>query len=136
MNITVFGMGYVGCVTAALFARERNHVIGVDKDPKKIEMLRRGETPVLETGLPELVRRVHLAGRLKATADAGKSLATSEVIIVCVGTPSAPDGGVDTTALARVSQDIGKGILIAVILVGTLLASVDVAFLTHLFTSY
>jgi GDP-mannose 6-dehydrogenase len=110
MNITVFGMGYVGCVTAALFARERNHVVGVDKDPNKIEMLRRGETPVLETGLPELVRRVHLAGRLKATDDAGKSLVTSEVIIVCVGTPSAPDGGVDTTALARVSQDIGKGI--------------------------
>lgn len=110
MNITVFGMGYVGCVTATLFARERNHVIGVDKDPKKIEMLRRGETPVLETGLAELVRRAHLAGRLKATCDAENSLATSDVIIVCVGTPSAPDGGVDTTALARVSQDIGKGI--------------------------
>jgi len=110
MNITVFGMGYVGCVTASLLAREKNHVVGIDKDPTKLEMLRRGESPVLEPGLPEIVRRAHLAGRLKASSDPGRSLANADVIIVCVGTPSAPDGGVDTTALARVAQDIGKGI--------------------------
>ncbi len=110
MNVTVFGMGYVGCVTAALLARERNQVTGIDKDPSKLAMLRRGESTVLEPGLPEIVRRVHLAGRLKAVDEAGRALGSADVVIVCVGTPSAPDGGVDTTALARVAQDIGKGI--------------------------
>jgi GDP-mannose 6-dehydrogenase len=111
MRVTVLGMGYVGSVTAAILAREGHQVTGVDTNASKAAMLARGESPVLEPGLPELVRRVHLAGRLQATTDAGDALANAEVIIICVGTPSAPSGALDTRYLDRVAEEIGTGIV-------------------------
>jgi GDP-mannose 6-dehydrogenase len=110
MKVVVFGMGYVGCVTAAVLAREGHHVTGVDPDTAKLTMLSQGQSPVLEPGLPELVRRGQLAGRLRATSDAGEALAQADVIIICVGTPSTSSGGLDSVHLERVCEEIGAGI--------------------------
>lgn len=110
MKIAVFGMGYVGCVSAAVFAREGHTVTGVDTSATKIETLDRGESPVLEPDLGDLVRRAHADRRLRATQDAIAAASEAEVIFVCVGTPSSANGAVDSTALKRVATDIGRGI--------------------------
>ncbi len=110
MKIAIFGMGYVGCVSAAVFAREGHAVTGVDTSTTKIETLQRGESPVLETRLPELVKQAHTDGRLVATTDAAAAAKGADVIFVCVGTPSSANGAVDSTALQRVASDIGRGI--------------------------
>jgi GDP-mannose 6-dehydrogenase len=110
MKVTVLGLGYVGCVTAAVLAREGHHVSGIDTNPSKVDMLATGQCPVIEPGLPELVRRGRLTGRLTATCDAGRALAEAEVIVICVGTPSAAHGGLDGSAVQRVATEIGTGI--------------------------
>lgn len=110
MRVAVLGMGYVGSVTAAVLAREGHHVTGVDSNRAKIDTLERGESPVLEPGLPELVRRATLAGRLLATTDAASAVHDAEVVVICVGTPSASNGGLDTRALEHVSAEIGHAI--------------------------
>jgi GDP-mannose 6-dehydrogenase len=110
MRVAVFGMGYVGCVSAAVLAREGHDVVGVDTSRAKVEALQRGESPVLEPSLGDLVRRAHAGGRLTATSDGSAAARGAEVIFVCVGTPSAADGATDVTALQRVATDIGVGI--------------------------
>lgn len=110
MRVTVLGMGYVGCVTAAVLAREGHSVVGVDSNPTKLAMLDRGEPPVLEPGLGELLRRGRLAGRITVSDSAERSVERADVAIICVGTPSAPNGALDTSFLTRVIEQIGKGI--------------------------
>ncbi len=110
MKIAIFGMGYVGCVSAAVFAREGHAVTGVDTSPTKIDSLMRGESPVLEPSLGELVRSAHADGRLRATTDAAAAAKDAEVIFVCVGTPSSANGAVDSSALQRVAADIGRAL--------------------------
>lgn len=110
MNVAVLGMGYVGCVTAAVLARQGHRVTGVDANRAKVDMLAAGECPVIEPGLPELVRRGRLTGRLTATNDPRAALHDAEVILICVGTPSATHGGLDSGAVERVATEIGTGI--------------------------
>lgn len=108
MMISVFGLGYVGSVTAASFAARGHSVVGVDVNPSKVDALSRGEPPVLEPGLGELTAAAVRSGTLRATADVADAVRSSEVILVCVGTPSAPDGGLSTEALERVCRDVGE----------------------------
>lgn len=110
MKVAVLGMGYVGCVTAAVLAREGHHVTGADTNRTKVDMLAAGQCPVIEPGLPELVRRGRLTGRLTATNDTAQPLTDAEVIIICVGTPSTTHGGLDSSAVERVATEIGAGI--------------------------
>jgi GDP-mannose 6-dehydrogenase len=110
MNVVVLGMGYVGCVTAAVLAREGHQVVGVDSNPTKVDLLQRGQSPVMEPGLAELVRRGQLAGRLTATTDAGDAFRTADVFILCVGTPSAKNGSLDPSHLEAVAAEVGAGI--------------------------
>jgi len=110
MKVAVLGMGYVGCVTAAVLAREGHHVTGVDTNRAKVDTLAAGQSPVIEPGLPELVRRGCLAGRLTATTDTAHAVADAEVILICVGTPSAASGALDSSAVARVATEIGTAI--------------------------
>src|SRR5688572_28009709 len=110
MKIAVFGMGYVGCVSAAVFAREGHEVAGVDTSAAKIAALERGESPVLEPSLGDLVRRAHADARLSATTQASEAAREAAVLFVCVGTPSSANGAVDSTALQRVAADIGRAI--------------------------
>jgi GDP-mannose 6-dehydrogenase len=105
--VAVFGLGYVGCVSAAALARRGHAVIGVDVNPLKVELLRAGKAPVLEPGLGELVAEGVAEGRLRATDDGEAAVRESDVSLVCVGTPSAPNGSLDTSALERVVQTIG-----------------------------
>ena len=88
MKISVFGLGYVGAVTAACLAKTGNTVIGIDVNPKKVEMLDSGRAPVLEPGLDEIVAQARKEGRLHATTDVSKALNESEISFICVGTPS------------------------------------------------
>lgn len=110
MRIAVFGLGYVGTVSAAALAGLGNEVTGVDTSERKVDMLGRGETPVLEPGLAELVSAEHASGRLRATTDGETAAAAADLSLICVGTPSQANGSLSTTAVERVSETIGRGL--------------------------
>src|SRR6266487_2679558 len=95
MRISVFGLGYVGCVSAACFAKEGHQVIGVDVNPTKVEIINRGNSPIVEVGIGEMVKEVVDEKRLRATADTAEAIANSELSVICVGTPSNPNGSLD-----------------------------------------
>ena len=110
LAISVFGLGYVGCVSAACLAARGHAVIGVDANPDKIEFLRQGQSPVVEERIGELTAEVVGAGRLTVTADPAEAVLGSDVSIVCVGTPSAAGGGLSTRYLESVSEEIGEAL--------------------------
>jgi UDPglucose 6-dehydrogenase len=107
MNITIFGSGYVGLVTAACFADVGNDVLCVDVDPAKIARLRRGEVPIYEPGLTELVRKNLHEGRLAFTTDAAAGVAHGLYQFIAVGTPPNEDGSADLTHVLTVARTIG-----------------------------
>jgi GDP-mannose 6-dehydrogenase len=109
-RISVFGLGYVGAVTAACLADAGHRVIGVDVNPAKIEMLESGRAPVLEPGLDHLIAAGRKAGRLHATPDAVAAVSESEISFICVGTPSLPNGRLDLRILERVCEEIGSAL--------------------------
>lgn len=106
MRIAVFGLGYVGCVTAAGFAAEGHQVVGVDVDTMKVDLIRTGRSPLVEPGIDELIADAVAAGSLTATTDAAQALAGADVSLLCVGTPSSSEGGTDLTYLRRAAADI------------------------------
>mgnify|MGYP001278175845 CR=1 FL=1 len=106
MYITVVGSGYVGLVTAACLADFGHFVTSVDKDPGKIERLKRGEIPIYEPGLDEVVKRNVQADRLKFTTDLGVGVTNSQVIFIAVGTPSLEDGSADLSQVEAVAKEI------------------------------
>ncbi len=109
MKIAVFGLGYVGAVTASLLAEQGNEVVGVDLNPVKADAIQRGESPVLEPLLGDITRKVTADGRLTAVSD--PDLATDwEVAFICVGTPSASGGQIDSRALKAVVAQLGSQI--------------------------
>jgi GDP-mannose 6-dehydrogenase len=108
VRIAVFGLGYVGCTSAACLASRGHSVVGVDANPAKVRMIADGRSPVLEPGLPELVAEGVAAERLRAIGDPREAVATTEMSLVCVGTPAASNGSLDTQALERVAWEIGS----------------------------
>lgn len=110
MRVSVFGLGYVGCVSAACLANEGNAIVGVDTNELKVDMINAGESPVIEEGLAELVARSRSSGLLSATTDALDAVARSDLSLICVGTPSNPNGSLDTTFLTGVCQEVGRAI--------------------------
>ena len=109
MKISVFGLGYVGCVSAACFADRGNEVVGVDANPAKLELIQNGKTPVVEERIGELISEVVASGALRVTDDATEAVQATELSLVCVGTPSAPNGSLSTRFLERVCEQIGEG---------------------------
>ena len=107
-NIAVLGLGYVGCVTAACLSEIGHRVIGVDRDQFKVDSVMAGRAPFFEPGLEELVRKNVSAGRLSASVKLAEALATADVALVCVGTPSEKNGNLGLEQLRRVSQEIGE----------------------------
>lgn len=107
-RITVIGVGYVGLVTAACFADLGNKVICLDVIPEKIEKLKRGELPIYEPGLEEMVQRNAAAGRLSFTTDYAKAIPDAEFIFVAVGTPSGVDGEADLKYIRTAVESIAK----------------------------
>ncbi|MDH3724177.1 MAG: nucleotide sugar dehydrogenase [Thermoleophilia bacterium] len=109
-RVAVFGLGYVGCVSAACLAERGNTVIGVDVNPDKVAMIREGRSTVVEDRIGELTAEVVEAGRLSATTDAEQAIRETEIALVCVGTPSNPSGGLTTAYLQQVAEQIGEAI--------------------------
>jgi GDP-mannose 6-dehydrogenase len=110
VRISVFGLGYVGAVSCACLADLGHDVIGVDVSPEKVEMMGRGVAPITEAGLTDLLDRAVAEGRLTTTTDASEAVRRSDVAMVCVGTPSTASGGVDSTYLERVCEQIGRAV--------------------------
>jgi GDP-mannose 6-dehydrogenase len=110
MKISVFGLGYVGCISAACLAARGHEVVGVDVVPAKVALVARGQAPVVEEHIDELICRVVSSGALRASTDAREAISATELSLVCVGTPSAPNGSLSTTYLERVTQHIGAAL--------------------------
>jgi len=110
MKICVVGVGYVGLVTAGCLAEAGNNIVCVDNDADKIEMLRNGEIPIYEPGLTEIVRHNQKLGRLEFTTELQDGVDNSLVIFIAVGTPSAPDGSADISAVLEVAERIGQSL--------------------------
>lgn len=109
-SISVFGLGYVGCVSAACFAKEGHAVTGVDVNPAKVDMISAGKATIVELGIGELVAEMVQSGRLTATTDVAKAVQETAISLVCVGTPSRANGSLDLSYVERVSEQIGEAI--------------------------
>ena len=105
--LSVFGLGYVGCVSSACFAKEGHRVIGVDVSRAKVDMINSGRATIVESGIGELVAEMVASGRLTATTDAAAAVEQSDLSLVCVGTPSRSNGSIDLRYVERVCQEIG-----------------------------
>jgi GDP-mannose 6-dehydrogenase len=110
MKLSVFGLGYVGCVSAACFAKEGHEVVGVDVNPTKVEIINRGESPIVEAGLGELMGTVVSSRNLRATTNTIEAINETQVSLVCVGTPSNANGSLDLRYVERVCQEIGAAL--------------------------
>jgi len=110
MNTSIFGLGYVGAVTAACLAKSNHVVIGVDIKEEKVEAINHGKAPFYEKDLDNLICQAVEENRLKATRDVEEAVENSEISLVCVGTPSNPDGSLNLDYVKRVCEDIGTAL--------------------------
>jgi len=110
MRLTIFGSGYVGLVTGACFAEVGNNVLCVDIDQRKVDMLKRGESPIYEPGLDELLKRNLAAGRLNFTTDAAEGVKHGLFQFIAVGTPPDEDGSADLKYVLSVAESIGRNV--------------------------
>ena len=108
MNISVVGTGYVGLVVSACLAENGNHVIAVDIDEEKIDRLKRGEIPIYEPGLAELVKRNVNEERLSFATDFDNAVRQSKILFIAVGTPTSEDGSADMSHVLAVAEGIGR----------------------------
>ena len=109
-TISVLGLGYVGAVSAACFSDRGHSVIGVDPDAEKVATLNRGESPIVEEGLATLLGNARQVGRLEAICDPHHAVLESDISLVCVGTPTAPDGECDLRYLRMAAKQIGSAL--------------------------
>jgi len=107
MKISIFGLGYVGAVSLACLARDGHEVIGVDIDPAKLALIADGKTPVIEEGMVDLMAAVVKSGRVTVTDDVSRAVLQSDVSLICVGTPSAPNGSQDQSAIIKIAHELG-----------------------------
>src|SRR6201988_634926 len=110
MKISVFGLGYVGSVSAACFAKEGDEVVGVDVNLTKIRIINEGASPVVEAGIGDIIRDEVKAGRLRATDDTNQAIQNTEVSLVCFGTPINTNGSLDLTHVTQVCAEIGAAL--------------------------
>lgn len=107
-NVSVFGLGYVGSVTAACLAAQGHRVIGVDLNPSKVQQLQAGRSPVVEPGIADLVSDGHRSSQLCATTEAAQAVLETDISLLCVGTPSLRNGKLDLGHLEPVCRSIGE----------------------------
>ncbi len=110
MRISIFGLGYVGAVTAGCLTEQGHRVMGVDIHPQKVEDFNRGQAPIVEPGLEELLQQAHRKGLLRATQSCAEAIADSEVSLVCVGTPSKHTGSLDLSHVQEVTRQIAEAL--------------------------
>jgi GDP-mannose 6-dehydrogenase len=107
MRISIFGLGYVGVISLACLARDGHEVVGVDIDPTKLDLIRRGQSPVIEEGIQELMQQVSASGKVSVTTDVNEAIERSDLSFICVGTPSGTNGSQDLTAVLRLTEQLG-----------------------------
>lgn len=110
MNIGIFGLGYVGCVTAACLAHDGHRVVGVDVNPAKVEILGSGLSPIVEPGLDALIAEAVKSGGLRASMDYRQVVQQSDVSLICVGTPSNENGSLKLDYVMKVCREIGEAL--------------------------
>ncbi|HXI89903.1 MAG TPA: UDP-glucose/GDP-mannose dehydrogenase family protein [Blastocatellia bacterium] len=110
MRLSIFGLGYVGCVSAACFGEAGHEVIGVDVNKTKVGIINDSRSPIVEPGIEQLIRASVTARRLRATDDASDAVQGSDISLVCVGTPSNHNGSLDISHVKRACQQIGEAL--------------------------
>jgi len=110
MNVSVFGLGYVGSVSAASFAADGHTVVGVDVNPDKVASLNEARSPIVEKGLDELIRSASANKSLRATTSTDEAIQATDLSLLCVGTPSRKTGSLDLSYLERVCEQIGSAL--------------------------
>lgn len=110
MDISIFGLGYVGCVGAACFTHMGHTVMGVDVSPRKVELINSGRPTIIERDIEELCRAAHEAGTLRATTSAEEAVLASDISFIAVGTPSTPQGHLNLDYIHAVAREIGEAL--------------------------
>jgi GDP-mannose 6-dehydrogenase len=110
MNISVYGLGYVGCVSAACLAHLGHNVTGVDVSEEKVTQVNKGTSPLVEADLDDMIRSLVAAGRLRATTDSDEAIRNTEISLICVGTPSNGNGSLKLDYIQSVCRDIGASL--------------------------
>ena len=110
MKISIFGMGYVGAVSAGCLANDGHEVIGVDPNQTKVDLINSGQTPIIEKDIGEMVASGVAAKRLRATSNVHEAVLDSDISLICVGTPSQLNGNLDLSFVRRVCEEIGSAI--------------------------
>ena len=111
MRVSIFGLGYVGAVSAACLAKEGHTVVGVDVDSHKLDLIRQGKAPIVEANLEPYLKQAVESGRLTVTDDPTEAVHNSEISLLCVGTPSKENGDLRTDYLERVARQIGEALI-------------------------
>jgi GDP-mannose 6-dehydrogenase len=110
MKVAVFGLGYVGCTALACIGSQGHELVGIDVSSKKADMIARGLSPIAEPGVDDMLRETFEAGRLTAATEVGDHLADCDLAIVCVGTPSGPDGSHNMSYIVTVTRQIAAAV--------------------------
>lgn len=110
MNISIFGLGYVGCVGAACLAHLGHNVIGVDVSQSKVDLINKGRPTIIEKDIEELCRSAHRSGKLSATTDVQRAINTSDISFIAVGTPSTAEGHLNLNYIHTVARQIGSAL--------------------------
>lgn len=110
LRISVFGLGYVGTVSAGCLAHDGHEVVGVDPLPAKVDLINSGQPPIIEAEIGEIIAATAKAGRLRATSDAAEAIRETDLSFVCVGTPSQANGNLDLRYIRRICEQIGEAL--------------------------
>ena len=110
MRVSVFGLGYVGTVSAGCLAQDGHEVVGVDPVQTKVDLINRGESPIIEAEIREIIAAAVKSGRLGATQDSSHAIQHTDLSFVCVGTPSQPNGNLDLRYIRRICEQIGEAL--------------------------
>lgn len=110
MKISVFGLGYVGCIGLGCLAKNGHRVIGIDRGNTKVDFINKGKSPIIEKEIDNIISEQHALGKISATNDGVYAVKNTDVSFICVGTPPTNNGHLDLRAIFKVAEEIGKGI--------------------------
>src|SRR5690348_11762391 len=110
MRVSVFGLGYVGTVSAGCLANDGHEVVGVDPIQTKVDLINQGRTPIIEEEIGEIILANVKSGRLRAVVDPAEAIQATDLSFVCVGTPSQPNGNLDLRFIRRICEQIGDAL--------------------------
>jgi GDP-mannose 6-dehydrogenase len=110
MRVVVVGLGYVGSVCSACLASRGHEIVGVDTSEWKVDMIARGRSPIVEAGLEQMIAEARAAGRLSATTRIDEAMPGADLVLLCVGTPSAKDGSLNLDHVKRAAAEVGRGL--------------------------